>query len=201
MQRSYTKSENGKDDGYQLAMTMQTLQSLDEVWGALVKPEKLARWLKPATGSLAKGGAFAFGDVARGKVTVCEPKRRLGLTWQQGAAQTVLDLRFASIGKGKAKHNLITLGITAKIADMPQASWQAYGPAALGIGWEWVMRGFAAYLDDPKAAPLSILNFSQTPDGKAFVADAFAGWRAVAQDQVMTASEPSLLTFYTGLPA
>lgn len=201
MQRSYTKSKKATEGSYELGITMPVLQSLDEVWGALVKPEKLARWLMPVSGSLAKGGAFALGDVARGKVTVCEPKRRLGLTWHQGAAQTVLDVNFATVGKGKAKQNLITLKVTARIQDLPQASWDAYGPAALGIGWEWVMRGFAAHLDNPSAAPVTIMAFSQSSEGQAFVETALAGWRAVAKDLPMTGSAPSLLSFYHGLPA
>lgn len=200
MQRSYTKSKKAAD-GYELGLTVPVLHSLDEVWGALVKPAKLARWLKPVTGNLAKGGAFAFGDVARGKVTVCEPKRRLALIWQQGAVQTGLDVTFSTVGKGKAKQNLMTLKIAAKIEDMPQASWDAYGPAALGIGWEWVMRAFMAYLADPDASPVSILDFAKSPEGKAFVTASFAGWRATITDDVMAAPAPTLLAFYNGLPA
>lgn len=201
MQRSYTKNNIAKDDSYELCLKMPIAQSLDEVWGALVKPEKLARWLIPVTGSLSKGGAFALGDVARGKVTVCEPKRRLALTWHQGAAQNGLDITFAMVGKGKAKQNVITLKITAKIGDLPPASWEAYGPAVLGIGWEWIMRGFAAYLADPNAAPLSVTDFAKSSEGKVFVTTAFAAWRATIKEDAVSAPAPNLLVFYNGLPA
>ena len=203
MQRSYKKLTESKDDSYEIIMAMQVPQALDDIWGALVKPAKLARWLAPVTGEMSKGGAVNIGHLARAGVVVCEPKRRLALTWQQGAAQTALDITFSTNGKGKGKYSLITLKVTAKLQDLPAKSWDSYGPAALGMGWEWVMAGLAAYLRDPKAAPRGIADFAKSPEGRAFVTEAFDRWRAClgAKPQIMMGPTPSLLVFYNGYPA
>lgn len=200
MQRNLRTFSNGKVDSYDVTLTMQLPHSLDEIWGALVKVEKLQHWFGPVTGGLSKGGTFHLGEIAQGKITACEPKRRLAMIWQQGTAQTGLDITFATVGKGKSKKSKLTLKITAKMQDLPENAWQTFGPAALGIGWEWVMSRFVAYLTDPKAARLNIVDFAKTPEGHVFVTQAFDGWRSSAQTDIMAGPVPSLLVFYNGLP-
>jgi uncharacterized protein YndB with AHSA1/START domain len=50
MQRNLRTFSNGKVDSYDVTLTMQLAHSLDEIWGALVKVEKLQRWFGPVTG-------------------------------------------------------------------------------------------------------------------------------------------------------
>ena len=197
MQRNLRKFSRATGDGYELAMSMPVSGSWDEIWGALVKREKLQHWLGGVTGQLSKGGKFHLGERASGQITVCEPKRRLAMIWQQGAVQTGLDITLARVGK--AKHSQITLKITAKMQDLPENAWQTFGPSALGIGWEWVMTRFAAYVSGPKAEPITIVDFAKTPEAHLFVTQAFVGWRQTVTPEIMTGPVPPLLVFYNGL--
>jgi hypothetical protein len=197
MQRNLRKFSSAKGNGYELAMSMPVSGALDEIWGALVKREKLQHWLGGVTGQLSKGGKFHLGEQATGQITVCEPKRRLAMIWQQGQVQTGLDITLARVGK--AKQSQITLKVAAKMQDLPENAWQRFGPSALGIGWEWVMTRFAAYLLDPKAHPINIAEFAKTPDAQSFVTQAFEGWRRTVDPQIMTGPVPPLLVFYNGL--
>ena len=57
---------------------------IDDLWGALTDPDRLAHWYGEVEGELSQGGEFrlhiALGGERRGQVEACEPPRRLQLT-------------------------------------------------------------------------------------------------------------------------
>ena len=57
---------------------------IDDLWGALTDPERLACWYGEVDGELSQGGEFrlriALSGERRGKVEACEPPQRLSLT-------------------------------------------------------------------------------------------------------------------------
>jgi uncharacterized protein YndB with AHSA1/START domain len=57
---------------------------VDDVWNAITDPERLARWLKPVTGDLRLGGAFALDGGEHGEVLRCDPPRLLRVSWLFG---------------------------------------------------------------------------------------------------------------------
>ena len=54
---------------------------IDDLWGALTDPDRLARWYGEVEGELSQGGEFrlriALTGERRGKVEACEPPQRL----------------------------------------------------------------------------------------------------------------------------
>ena len=62
---------------------------IDDLWSALTDPQRLARWYGKVEGDLTVGGEFtaivaASGWNGRGRVDVCDPPRKLGVTmWEQ----------------------------------------------------------------------------------------------------------------------
>jgi uncharacterized protein YndB with AHSA1/START domain len=196
----------GAQDTYIIEFTAQTAKSVDEIWGALVKPEKIALWLTPVSGKLAKGGSFAMGDLAEGSITVCEPKRRLSIGLTRGTARQMIDITFGEEGKGKSKQRNIVVKITANMGDLPAGTWHKLGPAALGMGWELVAQALLNYLAGEQAAPRQggIMAFATSAEGRAFCSEAFSGWRAAAiaggaDAGIMAGPAPSVLQIYTGL--
>ena len=196
----------GAQDIYVIEFTSKTQNSLDDVWAALVKPEKIAHWLTPVSGKLAKGGAFRLGDLAEGSITVCEPKRRLGIDLIRGTARQMIDITFGEEGKGKSKQRSITVKITANLGDLPPGNWQKFGPAALGMGWELVAQALLEYLAAGQAAPRTgdITSFAASAEGRAFCTQSFSGWRDAAiaggaDTGIMACPAPSVLQIYTGL--
>ena len=57
---------------------------IDDLWGALTDPDRLAHWFGEVEGELSQGGEFrvriALAGERRGHVEACEPPRRLLLT-------------------------------------------------------------------------------------------------------------------------
>ena len=57
---------------------------IDDLWGALTDPDRLAHWYGEAEGELSQGGEFrvriALGGPRTGRVEACEPPQRLLLT-------------------------------------------------------------------------------------------------------------------------
>ncbi len=192
-------SHAGAMGSYVVEFVLQSQRSLDDIWGALVKPEKLALWLKPVAGKLSKGGDFAVGNAAKGKILTCEPKRRLALELAMGAAKQTIDVSFGETGKGKSKARKITVKITANIADLPEKTWPKYGPALVAMGWELVGQAFVGYLE---AAPTrGFAAFAMGAGGRSYASAAFDAWRAAAKADAgfMTGPAPSVLDVYTGL--
>lgn len=213
MQRKFSNVKKGNmplsgqsaDDLYEIAFSAPITHSFDDVWSALVKPEKLALWLMPVTGKMSKGGEVQLGDLAQAKVAVCEPKRRLSLILMRGGSQQALDITFSEAGKGKAKSRNLTVTVAARKSDLPSGIWDKYGPAVVGIGWELACKSLLAYLDTRKAPPKTgaISAFAASAAGRAYLGEAFGAWRAAAAggaDAAGMAEAPtSLLMFYTGL--
>jgi uncharacterized protein YndB with AHSA1/START domain len=199
--------DGGAQDVYAVEFTCQTQKSLDEVWAALVKPDKIAQWMGPVSGKLAKGGAFQLGDRAEGRITQCEPKRRLAFDLMRGPSRQGVEITFGEDGKGKSKQRVIAVKITAHVQDLPAGTWDRLGPAALGMGWELLAQALLDYLAGGASAPPrkgGTTAFAASAEGRAFCSAAFEGWRAAALaggagSAIMAGPAPSVLEVYTGL--
>jgi uncharacterized protein YndB with AHSA1/START domain len=81
---------------------------IDDLWGALTDPDRLAQWFGEVQGDLFEGGEFrlriALAGEREGRVDACEPVRRLLLTMrdpdpQPGQpAQTTIEAQLAAEG-------------------------------------------------------------------------------------------------------
>ena len=64
---------------------------IDDLWGALTDPERLAHWYGEVEGELSQGGEFrvriTLAGERTGKVEACEPPQRLLLTMRDPDAQ------------------------------------------------------------------------------------------------------------------
>jgi uncharacterized protein YndB with AHSA1/START domain len=82
--------------------------SIDDLWGALTDPDRLAHWYGEVEGELSPGGEFrariALGGPRRGQVEACEPPQRLLLTMRDPEPQpgqpeqTVIEARLSAEG-------------------------------------------------------------------------------------------------------
>ena len=64
---------------------------IDDLWGALTDPDRLAHWYGEVEGELSQGGEFrvriTLSGERRGRVEVCEPPQRLLLTMRDPDAR------------------------------------------------------------------------------------------------------------------
>jgi len=113
--------------------------SPEEVWSALVEPERLARWLAPTTIDARLGGSvrveFDADQVVTGAVLACEPFRMLEYEWRfPGEDESVVRFELSAHPDG-----------TLLVLDHARlASEQATGYAA---GWHAYLDRLAAALE------------------------------------------------------
>ena len=82
--------------------------SVEDVWGALTDPDRLARWFGEVEGELSQGGEFrlriALSGERTGRVQACAPPQLLGVTLRDPDAQpgqpgqTVIEVQLISEG-------------------------------------------------------------------------------------------------------
>ena len=68
----------------------------EDVWDAVVDPDRLRRWLQPVSGDLRVGGTFQIEGNVGGEIRRCEPPHRLSVTW--GGPVSLVHLRLSADG-------------------------------------------------------------------------------------------------------
>jgi uncharacterized protein YndB with AHSA1/START domain len=80
--------------------------TIDEVWSALTDPARLARWYGEVAGDLRAGGefrshVFASGWEGTGRITECDPPRRLAfVSSEPGRPEHALEVTLSPDGDG-----------------------------------------------------------------------------------------------------
>src|SRR5439155_16731596 len=117
---------------------------IDDLWGALTDPDRLAHWYGVIEGELSQGGEFrvriALAGERRGRVEACEPPRRLLLTMrdpdpQPGQPeQTVIEAQLIADGaqtrlvceeRGMPVNPLPAYGAGVQIHDQQRADYSS----------------------------------------------------------------------------
>ncbi len=195
-----TVSRHARDgrpvDAVTLSRSYET--DLDDLWEALTKKERIARWFAPVDGDFRPGGCFQITGNADGEIVKCSPPSKLSLTWEFGGGVSWVDLELTDAGGGKS---LLTLTHTAD----PSPHWDRYGPGAVGVGWEFGFLGLALHLADPEAAKADETTFHLQPEGKAFIIGSGTAWgeahAASGEDETAARAAAARTTaFYTGQP-
>nr|WP_205705076.1 SRPBCC family protein [Kineococcus indalonis] len=170
-----------------------------DLWDALTDAERVARWFLPVTGDLRPGGRYQLQGNAGGVVERCEAPELLALTWEMGPLVSWLQVRLAADGGGTR------LELTHE-APVDPASWEEFGPGAVGVGWDLALVGLGLHLAGGAALdPELAAAFPTTPEGVAFVERAAADWARAA---VADGDEPGAAhaaagrttAFYTTVP-
>ena len=109
-------------------------ESIDEVWSACTRPERLARWFGDVSGETSAGGTVRVDigerELLTCRILTCQPPRELVVTWAYGAMpEDRVALRLAADGE-------------ATTLELEHYSAQAVAFAeGGGAGWEdWLYR-------------------------------------------------------------
>ncbi|MBA3510651.1 SRPBCC family protein [Sphingomonas sp.] len=171
---------------------------IDDLWGALTRPERIPRWFLPVEGELRLGGRFKFTGNASGEITQCEPPEHLSTTWEMQGDVSWVVVGLAAEGESRAR---LTLTHTATVSPF----WDQFGPGAVGVGWELGLLGMALYLLDPEVPKIDEEAFAKSSGGKAFINQSAKGWGDVdvargEDPAVARAAAERTANFYTGAP-
>jgi uncharacterized protein YndB with AHSA1/START domain len=110
--------------------------AIEDVWEACTDPARLNRWFLPVTGDLREGGTFSLAGNASGDILICDPPRRLALTWVYGdVPASDVELRLSPAEDGGTVLELEHAVVTDPSGNDPlTAAW------GVGIGWEISLR-------------------------------------------------------------
>jgi uncharacterized protein YndB with AHSA1/START domain len=175
--------------------------TVEDLWDAITRPERLARWFLPIEGDLKLGGRYQLKGNAGGTITRCERPKALDVTWEMFGATSWVNLRLAAEGK-KAR---LTLEHIAPKDGMGEEHLKKYGPGAVGIGWDLGLYGLERYLPAPDVAldHATMEAWMRSEEGKAFMHNSGEAWgeahAASGEDpEEARARAQRTIAFYTG---
>ena len=124
---------------------------------------------------LAEGDAHVIRN-AGGAITRCERPNALDLTWEYMGGTSWVTIRLAPDGP-RAR---LTLEHIAHKDGIGEEHLKAFGPGAVGIGWDLALYGLERHLADPAAAldHEAVDAWTASSEGKAFMRASGEAWGA-----------------------
>ncbi|WP_329103155.1 SRPBCC family protein [Micromonospora sp. NBC_01699] len=176
--------------------------TLEDLWDACTKPERIARWFLPVTGDLRLGGRYQLEGNAGGIVERCDPPKGFAATWEFGGQVSWIEVRLDSEPTGGTRFEL------EHVAHVDDDLWRQYGPGATGVGWDGALMGLGLYLAAGGDAPVdrgAVQAWSASDEGREFFTRSSERWRDAsieAGTDPAEATEAAARTtgFYTGVP-
>ena len=101
---------------------------VDDLWAALVDPDRLARWFAPVSGDLRLGGTVevAFDDApARFVVEVCEAPTTLQVSWLHADRRSTVRARLSTVAESLTRLTLVHERLTSSAPEYA-AGWHWY---------------------------------------------------------------------------
>ena len=175
---------------------------IDDVWDAITSPSRLTRWFLPVSGDLRPGGRYQLEGNAGGEILACDRPSRFKVTWAYGEPADPADVSELEIRLSPAGEEATTLELE-HVAIVPDDRWEAYGPGAVGVGWDQGLLGLAAHLrgeslGDPET-------FALSEEARSFFAASSDAWAAAnvaagADPQVAATAAANTTGFYAPDP-
>jgi len=160
-------------EAYTMELRRRYDASIDDVWDALTNPERLARWMKPVTGELRLGGAFAVEGAEHGEILRCDPPHLLRVSWMFGPeadawpGTSEVEVRLSPGSGGSTEFELV------HAAAVGEPMFPTYGPGAGGVGWDLHLLALAAFLE---GEDLDHEEFSVSSAGQEFTRRSASAW-------------------------
>jgi uncharacterized protein YndB with AHSA1/START domain len=148
---------------------------IEDVWDAITDPKRIERWFLPVTGDLRAGGNFQLEGQAGGEIRVCEPPRRLLLTWIMGEPPSPEDSSLVDVVLDPDPDGDGTRLTLTHSAVVPPDMWDTFGPGAVGVGWDSIVLGIALHLAGEEFDPAEV---EQSPEMRAYMTGSSESWGA-----------------------
>ncbi|MET9907656.1 SRPBCC family protein [Streptomyces sp. NPDC006476] len=172
---------------------------LDDVWDACTNAERIPRWLLPVSGELRLGGRYQLEGNAGGVIERCDPPRGFTATWEYGGEVSWIELRLTPEDGGGTRFEL------DHIADVDDTKWAEFGPGAVGVGWDLMVRGLSLHLGSGGAPvdPEKFMGWMGSDEGRRFMTDSSEAWYAAnlaggEDEKTARAAADRTIAAYTG---
>ena len=147
---------------------------VDDLWDAMVSPDRLNRWFGVVSGEFSEGGHYQIEDNAHGTIEKCEPPNLLSITWEFNDGIGLVNASLKEVEDSAAE---LTLEHIAHDDQDYLSFWKQFGPGALGVGWDLSLEGLSEYLltgGVPKCRDES--TWSKTEEGETFIKLSSDAW-------------------------
>ncbi len=196
VERSVSSPERDGRPARAITLARSFATTMEDLWKATTRAERIARWFLPVSGELRAGGHYQLEGNAGGVITACEEGSHFALTWEFGGEVSWVDVRFSETSDGRAR---LTITHTAPLSE----DWDEYGPGATGVGWELGLMGLSTHLERPEEPQLGEVAFEASPAGRALIARSSKRWAEAAiaagtPHDAARAAAARTTTFYTG---
>jgi uncharacterized protein YndB with AHSA1/START domain len=150
---------------------------IDDVWDCLTNADRISRWFLPVKGDLTLGGSYQLEGNAGGEIRVCEPPRRLLVTWIFGVPASDTDVSEVEVRLSPAGDGRTRLELDHTATTDPDR-WSEYGPGAVGVGWELALFGLAMHLESGEGRPEDPAAWAQSAEAAQYMTASSAAWGA-----------------------
>lgn len=103
---------------------------ISDLWSAITKPERLARWLATVEGELTLGGivhaSFTSTWEGPGRIDVCEAPHHLVLTMEPGTDDEAVIEAVLTVEEGRTRLVIEERGLPLDVLYKHGAGWQAH---------------------------------------------------------------------------
>ena len=170
--------------------------AVENLWDAVTNIERIPRWFTGISGELELGGRYQLEGNAGGVITACEALSHCGLTWEFAGEVSWVAVRLSDDGAAGIRFALTHTALLSP-------HWDAYGPGAVGVGWEMGFLGLAFHIERPHEPKPDEMAFATSQDGKAFITGSSEGWAHAAiaagtNPEIAGAAAKRTTAFYTG---
>ena len=196
MKRTVTLLERDGKPASAVTLARSYATATEDLWDAVTNRERIPRWFTGISGELELGGRYQLEGNAGGVITACEPLSHYAITWEFAGDVSWVEVRLSDGGNGTVR---LALTHTAHLSP----HWDAYGPGAVGVGWEMGFLGLAFHVARPHEPKPDEMAFATSPDGKAFITGSSEGWAHAAiaagtNPEIAGAAAKRTTAFYTG---
>lgn len=186
--------------------TVQTISqsyptTVDDLWEACTRADRLARWFAPVSGDLRLGGRYQVQGNASGEVIACEPLVSYTVTWEFAGDSSRVTVRIAADGD-RARLTLEH----EHTGEADSEFWTRFGPGATGVGWDLALLGLALHVVTGQDRPDDLDAFARTESAQRFIRAVSTRWgdesmRAGTPEPDATAAANRTTAFYLGQQA
>ncbi|MFI7401145.1 hypothetical protein ACIBW9_11750 [Streptomyces sp. NPDC049541] len=103
----------------------------------------------------------------------CDPPKSFSATWEYGGEVSWIELHLTS-EEGGTRFQL------EHIAHVDDTKWAEFGPGAVGVGWDLMVRGLSLHLGSGGAAvdPKKFMAWTVSDEGRRFMTSSSEAWYA-----------------------
>lgn len=144
--------------------------SVEDLWDAVTRADRLPRWFLPVSGDLKPGGRYQLEGNAGGEILQCDAPRHLSVTWEFAGVVSWLEVRISDAPDGGARLELEHLA-------REDEHWTRFGPGAAGVGWDMALMGLGEHLSGaPAVDPQAAMAWMGSSEGRDFMERSAGAW-------------------------